>query len=318
MVLARDLVNTPANALAPRDLAARARAVAAQGRLGFRLLSARELARGGYAGITAVGRGSANPPVMFALSYRPRGPRRAGPPLCLVGKGLTFDSGGISIKPSDRMWEMKGDMSGCAAVIGAMHAIARLAPPVEVTGVCAAAENLPDGKAYRPGDVLRFRNGRTVEVRNTDAEGRLVLADALLFAQDTLKQRRIVEFSTLTGACMRALGPQYAGLMSRSAGLAEEVKAAAQAGGEPVWELPMHPEYRGQLDSPVADIINTGGKYAGAQAAAWFLQEFIHRGTEFVHLDIAGTFWAEREHKYWSQTGATGAGVRLAVALAAR
>lgn len=318
VVLARDLVNTPANALTPRDLAARARAVAAAGGLSFKALSAPRLARAGYVGITAVGRGSANPPVMFVLRYRPRGVRRSGPPLCLVGKGLTFDSGGVSIKPSDGMWEMKGDMSGCAAVIGAMHVIARLAPRVEVTGVCAAAENLPDGRAYRPGDVLRFRNGRTVEIRSTDAEGRLVLADALLFAQDKLGQRRIVEFSSLTGACMRALGSQYTGLMSRSPDLAGAVKAAARASGEPVWELPLHPEYRGLIDSPIADILNTGGKYAGAQAAAWFLHEFVHKGTEFVHLDIAGTFLAEKEHKYWSQAGATGVGVRLAAALAAR
>ena len=318
VVFARDLTNMPANELAPRDLAAYARKMAAKDGLAYSELGVRELARKGYVGLCAVGRGSANPPVMFVLRYRPKGKGRAGPPLCLVGKGLTFDSGGISIKPSEGMWEMKGDMGGCAAVIGAMHAIAKLGPRVDVVGVCAAAENLPDGNAYRPGDILRFRNGRTVEIRSTDAEGRLALADALLFAQEKLGQRRIVEFSTLTGACMRALGTQFTGLMSRSSDLAQAVRDAARAAGEPVWELPMHPEYRGCIDSPIADIHNTGGKYAGAQAAAWFLHEFIQEGTEYVHLDIAGTFLAEKEHKYWSQAGATGVGVRLAVALAAR
>jgi leucyl aminopeptidase len=175
---------------------------------------------------------------------------------------------------------------------------------------------MPGGRAYRPGDVLRFANGRTVEIRSTDAEGRLVLADALLFAQRTLKLCRIVEFSTLTGACVRALGHQYIGLMSQSDSLKEQVKQAGAESGELVWELPLHPEYRSLLDSSVADVRNVGGPYAGASTAAMFLHEFIDEDTEYVHLDIAGVFLAEKEEKYWSQPGATGAGVRLACALA--
>ncbi|MCH7472404.1 leucyl aminopeptidase [bacterium] len=314
--IARDLANMPGNDLAPLDLADFAKKVAKDNGMSFRALSKGELKRGGYVGISAVGRGSANPPVLFTMAHKPKKVRRGAKPLCLVGKGVTFDTGGISIKPWDGMWDMKADMGGSAAVIGAMQAIARLDLPLQVVGVVAAAENMPDGSAYRPGDILRYRNGRTVEIRSTDAEGRLVLADALLFAQGVLKQKRIVEFSTLTGACVRALGNQYIGLLSRSAELAKQVKAAADLSGEAVWELPMHLEYRAMLKSPVADIRNGGGPLAGASTAGWFLHEFIQEGTDFVHLDIAGVFLANKADKYWSQPGATGAGVRIAVRLA--
>jgi len=314
--LARDLANTPANDLAPLDLAERARALAEVVGLECVVLSGRQLSPQRFAGLSAVGRGSANPPALITLTYMPSGQRQGRKPLCLVGKGLTFDSGGIDIKPYEGMWDMKADMSGAAAVLGSMQAVARLGLPLPMTGVIAAAENMPGGRAYRPGDVLRYANGRTVEIRSTDAEGRLVLADALLYAQRTMQQDRIVEFSTLTGACLRALGHQYIGLMSQSESLKEQVKQAGVDSGEPVWELPLHPEYRSLLDSSVADVRNVGGPNAGASTAAMFLHEFIDEGTEYVHLDIAGVFLAEREEKYWSQPGATGAGVRLACALA--
>jgi len=312
----RNLSNAPANDLTPEDLAAYGKRLAAQHGMAFTMLNARELAAGKYAGITAVGGGSTHPPVLFSMAYKPAKTKRGAKPLCLVGKGLTFDSGGLSIKPWEGMWDMKADMGGAAGVLGAMQSIAALKLPVEVLGVVGSAENMPDGRAYRPGDILRYRNGRTVEIQSTDAEGRLVLADALLYAQETLKQHRIVELSTLTGACARALGQQYIGLMSRSPELAAQVKQAAAESGEAVWELPLSPEYRSLIDSSIADIRNVGGPLAGAQTAGWFLQEFIENGTEYVHLDIAGVFMADKEHKYWGQLGATGAGVRLAVALA--
>lgn len=313
---ARDLANCPPNDLPPAALAARAKEICANHGLAFKMLDRKQLQAGGYTGLISVGQGSSNEPVLFSMTYKPEKASKDAAPLCLVGKGITFDTGGISIKPWDGMWDMKADMGGAAAVIGAMQAIALLKPPMAVTGVVAAAENMPDGAAYRPGDILKYRNGRTVEIHSTDAEGRLVLADALIYAQETLGQSRIVEFSTLTGACVRALGHQYIGLMSRAPELAGLVKTAAEQSGELVWELPLHPEYRAMIKSSVADIKNVGGALAGAQTAGMFLHEFIQDGTEYVHLDIAGVFLAEKVEKYWSQAGATGAGVRLAARLA--
>lgn len=314
--VARDLANSPANELSPETLAARAKAVCEQYGLGFKLLNRAQLEKGGYTGLINVGKGSDSPPVLFEMSYKPAKGTPSGEPLCLVGKGITFDTGGISIKPWDGMWDMKADMGGAAAVIGAMAAIAQLKPAIPVMAVVASAENMPDGKAYRPGDVLRYRNGRTVEIHSTDAEGRLVLADALIHAQENLGQRRIIEFSTLTGACARALGRQYIGLMSKAPGFAASVKEACEVSGELACELPLHPEYRTMIRSSIADIKNVGGALAGAQTAGMFLYEFINEGTEYVHMDIAGTFLADKVEKYWSQPGATGVGVRLTAELA--
>ncbi|MCB1217634.1 leucyl aminopeptidase [bacterium] len=313
--LARDVVNTPASDMTPLKLADVAKDVAKRHGLKYRSLSKAQLEKGGYNGITAVGQGSVNDCVLFSLSYVPAKKARGSKPLCLVGKGVTFDTGGISIKPWDGMWDMKGDMGGSAAVIGAMEAIASLKLPIEVHAVVGSAENMCDGNAYRPGDVIRYRNGRTVEVHSTDAEGRLVLADALLFAQETLKQSRIIEFSTLTGACLRALGHQYIGMMSQNEEFKYEIRKAAASSGECVWELPLHPEYRLLLKGETADVKNVGGPLAGAQTAGWFLHEFINPGTTFAHMDIAGVFLARKE-KYWKGAGASGAGVRLAVELA--
>lgn len=314
--VARDLANMPANHLSPQDLAARAKVIAGKHGLKFEQLGSKELAAKGYAGLTAVGQGSSCPPVLFSLTYTPSKAKAGAKPLCFVGKGITFDSGGLSIKPWDGMWDMKADMSGAAAVIGLMQVIAALELPVPVVAVVAAAENMPDGKAYRPGDILKYRNGRTVEIHSTDAEGRLVLADALLHAQHQLKQKRIIEMSTLTGACVRALGNQYIGMMTRSADLSKLVRQAAELAGEPVWELPLHPEYRKQLESSCADVKNVGGPLAGASTAGMFLYEFIEPGTDYVHLDIAGTFLSDKKQKYWSQAGATGTGVRLCTLIA--
>jgi leucyl aminopeptidase len=312
---ARNLANRPPNDLPPLALAAFAKQLAKDHGLSFKQIDAKQLASEGYVGLTGVGQGSANPPVMFSLAYKPVG-KTAGASLCLVGKGITFDTGGISIKGWDGMWDMKADMGGAAAVLGAMQAIALLKPTIPVTGVVASAENMPDGNAYRPGDVLRYRNGKTVEIHSTDAEGRLVLADALIYAQETLGLRRIVEMSTLTGACARALGRQYIGLMSKSADFVSQIQTAANETGELCWELPLHPEYRAMLKSNTADVKNVGGAFAGAQTAGMFLYEFIEPETTYAHLDIAGVFLADKIEKYWSQPGATGAGVRLCVRLA--
>jgi leucyl aminopeptidase len=313
---ARDLANTPAADLTPDKLAAFAKAMCKKHGMTYRELTADQLRKGNYVGLTAVGQGSVNPPRMFTITYKPAGAAKRKPAqLCFVGKGITFDTGGISIKPWDGMWDMKADMGGSAAVIGTMQAIALLKPGIEITGVVATAENMPDGRSYRPGDVLTYRNGRSVEIHSTDAEGRLVLADALIYAQQTLKQKQIVEFSTLTGACVRALGHQYIGLMTRSEKLASGLTAAGLESGEEVWRLPLHPEYRKMLESHVADIKNSGGALAGASTAGMFLYEFIEEGTEYAHLDIASTFLATTKEKFWSQVGATGSGVRLALEL---
>jgi leucyl aminopeptidase len=312
---ARDLANTPGSDLVPEDLAAAAKALAKQYGFTYTQLTAAQLKQQGYVGITAVGQASEHAPVLFSLEYKPAKVKAGVQPLCFVGKGITFDTGGISIKPWDLMWEMKGDMGGAAAVLGIFKAIGELKPGLPVTGVVGAAENMPGGKAYLPGDVLRYKNGRTVEIRSTDAEGRLVLADALLHAQRKLKQNRIVEFSTLTGACFRALGPQYIGLMSNFAGLAALVAKAGEVSGELTCTLPLHPEYHSQIKSTVADIKNSGGALAGAQTAGWFLHEFLDEGTQYVHLDIAGPFATDKDNKYWSEPGATGVGVRLGTAL---
>ncbi len=314
--IARDLANTPAGDLSPELLAARAKAICGELGMGFKMMNRAQLEKAGYTGLINVGKGSENPPVLFEMSYKPEKGRSAAAPLCLVGKGITFDTGGISLKPWDGMWDMKADMGGAAAVIGAMAAIALLKPAIPVTAIVASAENMPDGRAYRPGDVLRYKNGRTVEIHSTDAEGRLVLADALIHAQEELGLTRIIEFSTLTGACARALGHQYIGLMSKAADFAGVVKQAAAASGELAWELPLHPEYRTMIRSSIADIRNVGGPLAGAQTAGMFLYEFIKDGTEYVHMDIAGAFLADKVEKYWSQPGATGVGVRLSAELA--
>jgi leucyl aminopeptidase len=314
--IARDLANTPGNDLGPQELVARGKEVAGKFGLTFKQLSYKQIQEDGYAGLHWVGRGSTRPPALFTLTYKPKGVPAGVETLCLLGKGVTFDTGGISIKPWDGMWDMKADMSGAACVIGAVAAIAALELPIPVTAVVVTAENMPDGDAYRPGDILTYRNGKSVEIHSTDAEGRLILADGLIYAQETLGLSRIVEFSTLTGACARALGRQYIGGFSQNAELMNLVRTAGDDSGEPVWEMPMSPEYRAMLKSNLADMKNVGGALAGASTAAMFLQEFVQPDTEYCHLDIAGVFLADKVEKYWSQAGSTGPGVRLAVALA--
>jgi len=303
--LARDLSNEPANSLHPADLAAAA-ARAVEGKdVTVAVKDERDLAAEGFGGIVGVGQGADNPPRLVELRYEPEGARGR---VVLVGKGITFDSGGLSLKPPDGMTTMKTDMSGAAAVLAVMSALAELGVKVAVTGYLASAENMPSGTATRPGDVLRMKNGKTVEVLNTDAEGRLVMADALALGA-AAGPDAIVDVATLTGACMVALGRHYTGLMSNDDALAGEVLAAAATAGERTWRLPLPEEYRKDLDSEIADLKNISGhRYGGALVAGLFLQEFVD-GRPWVHLDIAGPARAESEDAYLGK-GSTGAAVR--------
>lgn len=308
---ARDLVNEPGNTLTPRELGRRARAMARGARIRCRVLGPRELRRLGARALLGVARGSQQPPRLIVLNYR--GGRRGGPHLGLVGKGITFDSGGISIKPAENMEAMKGDMAGAAAVLAATRAIALLNLPIHVTAVVPASENLPSGTALKPGDIIQAMSGKTIEVINTDAEGRLVLADALHYARGH-KVSHLVDVATLTGACVVALGTINSGAFTNNQALLDTVLAAGRAAGEKIWPLPMDVEYDELIKSDVAEIKNTGGRRGGAITGAKFLQNFVG-DTPWVHLDIAGTFEADKEKGYLPK-GGTGVMVRTLVNLA--
>lgn len=312
--VARDLSNEPANALPPAALAREARAVAREVGLRCRVLEVPELRRRKLGAILAVGQGSDNPPRLVVLEHRPRRAGRliaSAPTVCLVGKGITFDSGGISLKPGAGMHDMKHDMSGAAAVIGAMRAVALLDLPVHVVGLLAAAENMPSGHAYRPGDVVTAGSGTTIEVLNTDAEGRLVLADALHVAVQDYEPDAIVDLATLTGACQVALGSWCAGLFSNRDGLREHLRRAGEETAERLWPMPLWDEHREHIRGDVADIKNTGGRDGGAITAAAFLSKFVGE-VPWAHLDIAGTAYTEKPKPHQPR-GATGFGVRLLV-----
>jgi leucyl aminopeptidase len=301
--LARDLSNEPANSLHPEDLATAARQLADKG-VTVTVKDERALAEESFGGIIGVGQGAANPPRLVELNYAPEG---ATSRVVLVGKGITFDSGGLSLKPSEGMEAMKTDMSGAAAIVGVMSALADLGVRVAVTGYLATAENMPSGSATRPGDVLTMRNGKTVEVLNTDAEGRLVMADALAYGAEG-EPDAMVDVATLTGACMVALGMKYMGLMSNHDGLAAELLEAAAEAGEPAWRLPLPREYHKQVESEVADLKNVGHRWGGALNAGLFLEEFVD-GRPWVHLDIAGPARADEADGHIPK-GATGVAVR--------
>jgi len=308
---ARDLVNEPGNALTPTELARRAKQIARRGRIRCQVLGPAELRRLGARALLGVARGSQEPPCLIVLEYR-RG-RRGGPHLGLVGKGITFDSGGISIKPAENMEAMKGDMAGAAAVIAATAAIAGLQLPIHVTAVVPATENLPSGTALKPGDILRAMSGKTIEVINTDAEGRLVLADALHYARSR-KATHLVDVATLTGACVVALGTVNSGAFTNNQLFLDKVVASGKAAGEKIWPLPMDPEYDELIKSDVAEIKNTGGRKGGAITGAKFLQHFVG-DTPWVHLDIAGTSESDKDKGYQPK-GATGVMVRTLANLA--
>lgn len=310
---ARDIANTPSSDCHPGLLAKMVEEEGKKSGFKVRILGARELEEMGMGGILAVGRGSAHEPRLIILEYDGTGSGEDERPYVVVGKAITFDSGGISIKPSEKMEEMKYDKSGGAAVVGIVKAAALLKLPIRLIGLIPAAENMPSGSAYKPGDIVRFRNGKTAEIINTDAEGRLILADALAYGAEQ-KPKAMIDLATLTGACVIALGTHASGLLTNNQELAEKIKQAAEKTGERVWQLPLWKQYKEQLKSEVADMKNVGGRPGGAITAAAFLSNFVS-DAPWVHLDIAGTAWTQEtsEQKSYIPKGATGVGVRLVI-----
>jgi len=308
--LARDMVNEPANYMTPNHMAEMAMRLTKSHGLEVSVLEQEQMAESGMGALLGVAQGSRQPPKFIVLHYR--GGDAAKINVALVGKGVTFDSGGISIKSSEGLAEMKGDMAGGAAVMTAISAIARLKPKINVTAIIPATENLPSGNALKPGDILTAMNGKTIEIITTDAEGRLILADALAYAKKS-GAKFIVDVATLTGACIVALGNVCSGAFGNNQELVNKVIAAGNEAGELIWQMPMYDEYKEQNKSDVADIKNAGGRYGGAITAAKFLAEFIN-DTPWVHLDIAGTSLSEKERGYLVK-GATGVPVRTLVNL---
>ena len=304
---ARDLVNTPAGDMPPAEIAREAQKMAREVGLRCKIWGKPELEKGGFGGILGVGAGSVNPPRLIELWYKGAGTET---PIALTGKGIAFDSGGLSIKDAKGMETMKCDMGGAASILATMRVIAILKPKINVIAAIPSSENMPSGSATKPGDVLTHRGGTTSEVLNTDAEGRLVLADALAYLAEK-KPKVIIDTATLTGACMVALGDQITGAMGNDDALFRDIGAAGDAVGETMWQLPLYGDYRRLIDSNVADVKNIGERYGGAISAAWFLAEFVG-DTPWIHLDIAGPAWAEKVGDLGPK-GGTGVPVRTLV-----
>ena len=307
VMLARDLVNEPANVLGPVEFAERAGELASLG-VEIETLDVPAMEKLGMRALLGVGQGSVRPSRVVVMQWNGAKSKRAKP-VCIVGKGVVFDTGGISIKPAAGMEDMKGDMGGAACVVGLMHALAARQAPINVVGLIGLTENMPSGTAQRPGDIVTSMAGLTIEVLNTDAEGRLVLADVLHYAQDRFKPKLIVDLATLTGAIMVALGKEYAGLFANDDKLADDLAAAGEATGERVWRMPLDKAYDKLIDSRNADMKNIGGRFAGAITGAQFLQRFI-KDTPWAHLDVAGVAMDSSKTEI-SQTWASGWGVRL-------
>jgi leucyl aminopeptidase len=307
---ARELINEPANVITPTELARRAEEMAREFGLEFDALGEAQMKELGMGAFLGVAQGSSEPAKLITMTYSPK--TESKETIAIVGKGITFDTGGISIKPSDGMEKMKYDMAGGATTIGAMRAIAQLKPSVKVIGVVPATENMPGGRAQRPGDVVRAMSGKTIEVINTDAEGRLILADAVVYARK-LGATRIIDLATLTGAVSIALGDVYVALLGTDQAWIDQVLAAAKKAGEKLWQLPLDKDYREQIKSEIADIKNVGGRKAGTITAAYFIREFVE-DTPWAHLDIASTAWNESGKPYLS-IGPTGVGLRTLVNL---
>jgi len=306
VLLARDLVNEPANVLYPGEFARRASTLRKLGVL-VEVLDVAAMRKLGMAALLGVGQGSAHEPRLVVMRWN--GGKRGGDPVAFIGKGVCFDSGGISIKPAQGMEDMKGDMAGAACVVGLMQALAARKAKVNAVGAIGLVENMPDGKAQRPGDIVKTMSGQTIEIINTDAEGRLVLADVLHYVNKRFKPKFMIDLATLTGAIMVALGQEYAGLFANDDKLAERLAKAGEATGERVWRMPLGPEYDKIIDSKFADMKNTGGRFGGSITAAQLLQRFVDK-TPWAHLDIAGTALGSPQtdiNKSWS----AGWGVRL-------
>jgi leucyl aminopeptidase len=310
---ARDYVSEPPNILVPALMAERASAMAAKTGLSCSVLGHAEMTELGMNILLAVSRGSANEPKLIILEHTPAGLAEQKP-LVLVGKGITFDTGGISIKPSENMWMMKDDMAGAAAVVGAMEAIAKIGVQRRVIGLAVCVENMPDGNAFRPGDILTGITGKSAEIISTDAEGRLVLADALGYVA-RYAPAAVVDLATLTGAIGVALGPQAAGLFANDQALQDALLAAATASGERLWPMPMYDEYKDDIKSDMAEVKNSGSRAGGVATSAKFIEHFTE-GYPWAHLDIAAMAWSATDSNPLNPKGATGYGVRLLVALA--
>ncbi|MBT9133878.1 MAG: putative cytosol aminopeptidase [Firmicutes bacterium] len=308
--LARDLVNAPANHMTPTHMAEKAQQIAKECVLHCEVLERSDMERLGMGALLGVAKGSAEPPKLIVLRYDGN---PGGATMAFVGKGLTFDSGGISIKPAENMHLMKDDMAGGAAVLGAMQAVGKLKPKVNILGIVPATENMPAGNALKPGDVITAMTGKTIEIINTDAEGRLILADAVAYAVK-LGASKIVDIATLTGACGIALGSVYSAVITNCDQLAQDLQSAASTTGERYWPMPNHDEYREMIKSSVADIKNSGGRMGGVMTGGLFIGEFVGE-TAWAHLDIAPTAYTESE-KHYQPKGATGVATRTLAALA--
>lgn len=310
VIYTREIANLPPNECNPAQLAGLAKSLSSKNKLKCTVLSKSELKQKGFGGITAVGQGSKNEPKLIILEYNGK---KGDKPVILVGKAVTFDTGGISIKPADKMDEMKFDKCGGCTVLGIMKAVSELKLPVNLVGIVPSVENMPGGESYRPGDIIKLYDGKTAEILNTDAEGRLILFDALSYGIKTYKPKEIIDFATLTGACIVALGANVAGLISNNKKIADKLAKSSQSTGEQVWQLPINDDYMDMIKSDYADIRNTGpGRVAGTITAAAFLANAVGT-TPWAHFDIAGTAWVQggSKEKSYNPKGATGFGVRL-------
>lgn len=306
--LTRELVTEPANVIYPETFVERCRARMADTGLTVRVLDQHEMAALGMGSLLGVAQGSVRPARLLVMEWR--GGNDGERPIAFVGKGVTFDTGGISLKPGPGMEDMKWDMGGAGAVAGAMLALARRGAKANVVGVCGLVENMPDGGAQRPGDVVTSMSGQTIEVINTDAEGRLVLCDAITWTQREIAPTAIIDLATLTGAMVISLGNEHAGIFSNDDGLADRLLAAGKASGDKLWRFPLSPAYDKLIDSPIADMKNVGPREGGSITAAQFIQRFVDAGLPWAHLDIAGMVWAGKPGATWDK-GATGFGVRV-------
>ncbi len=309
VMLARDLANAPGNELTPTVMGETAQQIGREFGMPVTVLGPNELREQGFGGILAVAQGSQQEPRFIIIEHGME--HTDGPTICLVGKGITFDSGGISIKPGTGMEDMKMDMGGAAAVLGAMRVVGELKLPLHVVGLISSAENMPSASAYKPGDIVTTLSGKTIEVINTDAEGRVVLADALHYAS-RFQPNAVIDLATLTGAIMVALGPHATGMMSNDDDLAARLQRAGDASSERVWRLPLWDQYKDMVKSDIADVKNSAGRPGGAITAAAFLSAFVD-DYPWAHLDIAGTAWVDHQSKAYTPKGATGGAVRLLI-----